>query len=160
MHRAMKRGCGSPARLVFDGFMSAPVGQDAIFVLLQCIGGGANIGNLQVESSPSTPIESPQVVHPSGADPQPAHPSSAWVATAQLEGTCGDGGLLGPILTCPNAGELKCLGPLHRTASNEITPAHASIVDAHSTGTGLGTTIPFRSYQRSDDWCSAAERAW
>lgn len=64
------------------------------------------------------------------------------------------------MLTWPNAGELKCLGPLHKTASKEINPAQASIVDAHSVGTGRGTTVPFRSYHKSLGWCRTSDRAW
>lgn len=162
--RAMKARFGLLSPLPpRDAYTSAPLGQLATFTLEECTGGGASKGKRQVSSSQSAPIDSPQTVQPSGAEPQPAQPSKACVATAHLEGTYGAGGLFAAMSTVPYAGEFRCLGPRQRTASKLMTPAHASTVSAHSVGTGRDGEMmaPFLSYhgQSSAPSLNAVARA-
>lgn len=163
MHRAMKRRGDLPAvRLALDGYASAPLGQEATFTLDECTGAGASKGKRQLLSLPSMLANSPHTVQPSGAEPHPAHPSTEWVATAHFDGTYGEGGLLAAISMDPWAGEFRCLGPRHKTVSNEITPAQASMVSAHSVGIDRGTIFPFLSYHEhsSATSCKAAASVW
>ncbi len=53
------------------------------------------------------------------------------------------------MLTVPQAGELKCRGPRQRTESNEMMPAQATSVDAHSELMRLENWLPGRTYQAS-----------
>jgi hypothetical protein len=53
------------------------------------------------------------------------------------------------MLTDPHAGELMCLGPVHKTESKAMTPSQATRVDAHSELIRRGNCSPLRVYHAS-----------
>lgn len=102
------------------------------------IGGGASNGSDEQWVS--------AVMIPSGALPQDAQPPTANVATAGPQGD-----RMGVL---PNAGELACRGPWHRTASNEMMPWQASRHCAHSSMSSEELSMrPFLDHHASASFC-------
>jgi len=64
------------------------------------------------------------------------------------------------MLTDPHAGEFRCRGPVHKTASKAIAPSHATRVNAHSGLIRRAICLPLCAYHSSGSSVNDSVRAF